>query len=125
MLVFAAISGFLAVAMGAFGAHGLKSVLTPEMLTVYQTGVFYHLSHSIIWAMVALAGVQWPSISWLNRSAWGFALGILLFSGSLYLLTLTGIKTLGMVTPFGGASLLVGWLMLAMAGKSLARRKAD
>lgn len=125
MLVFAAISGFLAVAMGAFGAHGLKSVLSPEMLTVYQTGVFYHLTHSIIWGVVALAAVQWPSISWLNRSAWAFALGIVLFSGSLYLLTLTGVKTLGMVTPFGGVSLLVGWFMLAMAGKSLAKVKAD
>lgn len=119
MLVFAAISGFLAVALGAFGAHGLKAVLSPEMMAVYQTGVQYHLTHSILWVVVSALTVIDPHNIWLKRSALALAIGIVLFSGSLYLLTVTGWKSLGMITPIGGVSMLLGWLMLAMAGRKL------
>ncbi|GLQ30549.1 DUF423 domain-containing protein [Litoribrevibacter albus] len=121
MIVFAALSGFLAVALGAFGAHALKQVLSPEMLTVYQTAVEYHLIHSVLLFVVSALMLTHGHLRWLKRSALALAIGILLFSGSLYLLTLSGIKTLGIVTPFGGVSLLLGWLMLAAAGREFSR----
>lgn len=117
MIVFASLSGFLAVALGAFGAHALKSVLSSDMFSVYQTAVEYHLIHSVLLFVVSVLMVTHGNLLWLKRSAIAIAWGILLFSGSLYLLTLSGIKLLGMVTPLGGVSLLLGWLMLAAAGR--------
>ena len=125
MIIVAALSGFLAVALGAFGAHGLKSVLAPDMMTVYQTGVEYHLTHSILWVLVSALSVLDSSNPWLKRSGVALGVGILLFSGSLYLLTLTGMKSLGVITPFGGVSLLLGWLMLAVAGRKLLALRAE
>ncbi|MFC3152035.1 DUF423 domain-containing protein [Litoribrevibacter euphylliae] len=125
MLTLAAISGFLAVALGAFGAHGLKTVLSPDMMAVYQTGVLYHLTHSILWLVVSALSVFDPENPWLKRSAVALAVGVVLFSGSLYLLTMTGLKTLGMITPVGGVSLLLGWLMLAIAGRKLLALQAE
>ena len=112
-VLLAALSGFTGVALGAFAAHGLRGRLSPEYLAVFQTGVLYQLIHA-----VALLGVGVLALHWRSRllGAAGslFALGILLFSGSLYLLTLSGLRV-GMVTPLGGVCFLAGWLCLALA----------
>lgn len=113
-LMLAAFFGFTGVALGAFAAHGLKSRLTPEYLTIFHTGVTYQLVHTLALLGVALLATQIPGrlITWAGAS---FALGIVLFSGSLYLLTMTGISKLGIVTPFGGLAFLVGWVCLGLA----------
>lgn len=114
-LCIAAIYGFLAVALGAFGAHGLKNRLSSEMMAVYETAVQYHFYHVFALLAVALllqSGVQHLALRW---AVWLFSLGILLFSGSLYALSLTGIKVLGAITPLGGLLFLLGWLCLAVA----------
>ena len=114
-LVTASLLGFLAVALGAFGAHGLKSVLAPDLMQVWQTAVLYHLVHSVALLAVAIWQLHSPSV-WLVRAALMILTGTLLFSGSLYLLAVTGVRILGMITPLGGVSWLVGWLMLMVAG---------
>ncbi len=107
-----AVSGLIAVALGAFAAHGLKSKLAPEMLAVFETGARYQMYHAL--ALLAVAWLAGERRSRAVRSAGvAFVLGTLLFSGSLYLLVLTGARWLGAVTPLGGAALLVGWLCLA------------
>jgi uncharacterized membrane protein YgdD (TMEM256/DUF423 family) len=116
MLVVAALLGFFAVALGAFGAHGLKTVLSPDMMLIYQTAVHYHLTHAIVLVVVSVLALSKPEIPYFKRSGVCLFVGIMIFSGSLYLLTLTGTKWLGAVTPIGGVSLLVGWLMLALGG---------
>lgn len=113
-LLLAALFGFTGVALGAFAAHGLRGRLSAEYLAVFQTGVLYQLVHAL-----ALLGVGVLALHWRSRllAAAGslFAIGILLFSGSLYLLTLSGVGKLGMVTPLGGSCLLAGWLCLGLA----------
>jgi uncharacterized membrane protein YgdD (TMEM256/DUF423 family) len=105
----AAISGFLAVAFGAFGAHGLKTILDANgMLTVWQTGALYHLVHSVV--LFALS--QRTAVARLPFALFG--IGIILFSGSLYALAATNLRILGAITPFGGLCLLAGWLALAL-----------
>lgn len=103
---------FAAVALGAFAAHGLKARLAPEMLAVFETGVRYQAYHAL-----GLLGAAWMLERWPGRlpSAAGscFIAGIILFSGSLYLLSLTGARKLGIVTPFGGVLFLAGWALLA------------
>jgi uncharacterized membrane protein YgdD (TMEM256/DUF423 family) len=99
--------GFLGVALGAFGAHALRSKVPPEMLSVWQTGVLYHLIHAL--ALLALALFAKSTGADIRWSARFFVIGIVLFSGSLYAMTLTGIKPLGAITPFGGAAFLFGW----------------
>ena len=113
-LMLAAFFGFTGVALGAFAAHGLKSRLTPEYLTIFHTGVTYQLVHTLALLGVALLATQIPGrlITWAGAS---FAIGILLFSGSLYVLTTTGISKLGIITPFGGLAFLIGWLCLGLA----------
>ncbi|MGH8347655.1 MAG: DUF423 domain-containing protein [Pseudomonas sp.] len=113
-LMLAAFFGFTGVGLGAFAAHGLKSRLTPEYLTIFHTGVTYQLVHTLALLGVALLATQVPGrlLTWAGAS---FAVGILLFSGSLYVLTLTGISKLGIVTPFGGLAFLAGWLCLGLA----------
>jgi uncharacterized membrane protein YgdD (TMEM256/DUF423 family) len=113
-LMLAAFFGFTGVALGAFAAHGLKNRLTPEYLAIFHTGVTYQLVHTLALLGVALLAMQIPGrlITWAGAS---FAIGILLFSGSLYLLTLTGVSKLGIVTPFGGLAFLVGWFCLGLA----------
>lgn len=112
-----AILGGLAVAAGAFAAHGLESRLTPEALEWWDTGVRYHFWHAIaIW----LAADTIRATGRGRGAALAFLIGILLFSGSLYALALSGEKCLGMVTPFGGVAFLVGWALLAMS--ALAKR---
>ncbi|MFV0933290.1 DUF423 domain-containing protein [Pseudomonas jessenii] len=113
-LMLAAFFGFTGVGLGAFAAHGLKNRLTPEYLTIFHTGVTYQLVHTLALLGVALLATQIPGrlLAWAGAS---FAIGILLFSGSLYVLTLTGISKLGIVTPFGGLAFLAGWLCLGLA----------
>ena len=113
-LMLAAFFGFTGVALGAFAAHGLKNRLTPEYLAIFHTGVTYQLVHTLALLGVALLATQIPG----RLNAWAgasFAIGILLFSGSLYLLTMTGVSKLGIVTPFGGLAFLVGWFCLGLA----------
>jgi uncharacterized membrane protein YgdD (TMEM256/DUF423 family) len=102
--------GFAGVALGAFGAHGLRQRLTPELLNAYQTGVLYHLLHTV--ALFALALYARATSVAVTVPATLFALGILLFSGSLYVLALTSVPRLGLVTPFGGLCFLAGWIAL-------------
>ncbi|VVO41693.1 DUF423 domain-containing protein [Pseudomonas fluorescens] len=118
-LMLAAFFGFTGVALGAFAAHGLKSRLTAEYLAIFHTGVTYQLVHTLALLGVALLATQIPGrlMTWAGVS---FAIGILLFSGSLYLLTMTGISKLGIITPFGGLAFLVGWFCLGLAAWRLA-----
>lgn len=103
----------LAVILGAFGAHGLRGKLDPYMLSVYEKGVFYHFIHALGILIVALAAhTNLLTSGWTSKSLWCFLVGILLFSGSLYTLAVTGITTLGMITPIGGVLFIVGWLLL-------------
>lgn len=111
----ASISAFLAVALGAFGAHGLKARLTPEMLDIFEVGVRYHMYHSFGLLAVAWASAHWPQ-SGANTAGWFFLAGIVIFSGSLYILSLTGLRWLGAITPIGGVAFLIGWILLARAG---------
>lgn len=106
--------GFLAVALGAFGAHALKARLTPEMLAVWRTGVDYQFYHALALLMLGLIARQQTS-SALNVAGVCFGAGVLLFSGSLYALALSEIRILGAITPVGGLLFLSGWLLLAYA----------
>lgn len=103
----------LGVLIGAFGAHGLKSQLSPDMMQVYKTGVEYLFYHAIGLMIVGLTGFHIHS-RWLFRAGILILLGIVLFSGSLFALALSGIKILGIITPFGGVSFVVGWIFFAI-----------
>ena len=103
----------LGVLLGAFGAHGLSGRITPEMLSIFETGVRYHLVHGLALLAVAWAAARWPS-GLINAAGWLFLLGVIVFSGSLYVLSITGARWLGAVTPIGGLCLTVGWLVLAI-----------
>lgn len=116
-LLVSGLSGFLAVALGAFGAHGLEKRLASlpdhaDRMRWWTTGAHYHLVHALAIGLVAVALVRFPSA---QLSGWLFLGGTLLFSGSLYVMTLTGIRVLGAVTPFGGLMMLAGWANLALA----------
>jgi uncharacterized membrane protein YgdD (TMEM256/DUF423 family) len=115
LLLMGSASMFLAVALGAFGAHGLKSLLPPEALSVYHTGNQYHFYHGLGLLAVALAGGVLPPTRLLRWSGAFMLTGLLLFSGSLYVLALTGLRWVGAVTPFGGVAFLVAWALLAAA----------
>jgi len=104
----------LAVGVGAFGAHGLKSHVSAEMLQTWKTGVEYHFYHALGLLLIGILSFTIPS-EYLKWSAILLVAGIVLFSGSLYALTLTGIKTLGVVTPIGGLSFIAGWILLFVA----------
>jgi uncharacterized membrane protein YgdD (TMEM256/DUF423 family) len=115
-LMLGAVNGFLAVALGAFAAHGLQGRLSPQRLEVFQTGVEYQAMHALALLTVGLlASAATPAA--LRTAGWAFTVGILLFSGSLYLLVLTDTPALGMVTPFGGTAFLVGWSALAWSAR--------
>jgi uncharacterized membrane protein YgdD (TMEM256/DUF423 family) len=118
-LAAAAIAGFLSVALGAFGAHGLKSVLSADMMQVYKTAVQYHQVHAVALLAVGVWQLVRPSVV-LNWAAVLLLSGILLFSGSLYAMAISGVRTLGMITPIGGLCWLVAWgavCWAALAGK--------
>src|SRR5690625_1027441 len=110
-LILGVINGFLAVALGAFGAHGLEGKVTEKMLATWEKAVLYQMFHTmaIFVAAFAMFKVQAVSLMW---SGWLFVLGIILFSGSLYIYSTTGIKMLAMITPFGGVTFLIGWILL-------------
>lgn len=117
-LCVAAINGALAVAAGAFAAHGLQTRLDPHALQVFETGARYHMYHALAIGLAALA-IRDLAATPAMIAARFFLTGILLFSGSLYLLALTGMKALGIVTPFGGVCFLIGWGFLAFAATRL------
>ena len=112
-LLLGALNGFLAVAFGAFAAHGLKGVLSSGLLDVFQTGVEYQALHALALLAVGMLGTGSGESAALRLAGWAFATGILLFSGSLYLLALTDARWLGAVTPLGGSAFLLGWGALA------------
>lgn len=114
ILITGAVFMALAVILGAFGAHALKKVLSPEMLTIYHTGVEYQFYHALGLLIIGLTGFHIQS-KYLNWAGLLLTLGIIIFSGSLYLLTLSGIKAFGAITPLGGVSLIVGWIYFAVA----------
>lgn len=114
-LAIGCIAALVAVAAGAFGAHALKTRLAPEMLAVYKTGVEYQFYHAFALILVGLAALRLPDSAWLHRAGWAMLAGIVLFSGSLYLLALTGITWLGAVTPLGGVAFLCAWALFALA----------
>jgi uncharacterized membrane protein YgdD (TMEM256/DUF423 family) len=107
-----AASAFIAVALGAFAAHGLKARLGADLLAAFETGVRYQMFHALALLAAAWAYTRWPGALVLT-SGWLFVAGTLLFSGSLYALALTGVRGLGIITPFGGLAFLAGWLCLA------------
>ena len=110
-----ALLAFLAVAAGAFGAHAIRSRLSPDLLEVFETAARYHFFHALGLMVTAFAADRWPGPA-IQLAGWLFLAGIVLFSGSLYLLSLTGLRWLGAITPFGGLAFLAGWLCLAWAG---------
>jgi uncharacterized membrane protein YgdD (TMEM256/DUF423 family) len=107
----AAAAGFLGVALGAFGAHALRARLSPEMLAVFETGVRYQMYHAFATFAAAWAFARWQKRS-TGVAGWLFLTGIVVFSGSLYLLALTGERWLGVITPIGGVAFLAGWACL-------------
>lgn len=114
----ACILGFLSVALGAFGAHGLQNIVTdPKMLANWETAAKYQMYHALAMFAAGWVGsiVSGSQQQWARRAGWAFFLGTVIFSGSLYLLVLTGQKWLGAITPLGGLSLLAGWAMLTLA----------
>ncbi|WP_281784199.1 DUF423 domain-containing protein [Sinimarinibacterium flocculans] len=114
-LALGAVYGFLGVALGAFGAHALKTRLSAELLAVWKTAVEYQMYHALALLGVGLLLRQLGTSAPLQWAGAGFALGVLLFSGSLYALCLSGVRVLGAITPFGGMLLLAGWALLLVA----------
>ena len=112
-LILGAVNAFLCVAIGAFGAHGLKEKLSTDMLAVYQTAVQYHFYHALGLVAVGLVLLHFSESRPVAWSGWAMLAGIVLFSGSLYVLSLTGVRWLGAITPIGGVAFLLGWALLA------------
>ena len=111
-LLLSAVSGFLGVSIGAFGAHGLESVLDPELMGTYQTGVEYQLFHTAALLGIGILSLQYPKAKALQLSGLMMVVGIVVFSGSLYLLALSGVSWLGAITPIGGVAFLAAWAAL-------------
>ena len=117
-LLAGALFAFVGVGLGAFAAHGLRGRLAPEMMAVFETGVRYHMYHAL--ALVLTSIVMARMSGWLVATAgWCFIAGILLFSGSLYALALSGVTILGAITPLGGLAFLAGWACLALAAAAI------
>jgi uncharacterized membrane protein YgdD (TMEM256/DUF423 family) len=113
-LLIGAIAGFLGVAFGAFAAHGLRGRIAPDMLAVFETGARYQMYHALALLVIAVMRGRTPSNA-ITAAGWFFTAGIVLFSGSLYLVATTGVARFGAITPIGGLALLGGWLALALA----------
>lgn len=111
-IIIGAAFGFVGVCLGAFGAHALKQRLTPDLFDIFEVGVRYHMYHALAILAVGLAGAHWPETSFA-AAGWAFTAGIVIFSGSLYVLALTGTRWLGAITPIGGLAFLAGWALLA------------
>ena len=122
ILTIAAISGLLAVVLGAFGAHALKKMISLEMLEVYKTGVQYQFYHTFALLAVGIL-MHFNTSKALKWSGYLFVVGILLFSGSLYVMTITGIKALGIITPFGGTVWIAAWFLLMIHCSKLTNSK--
>ncbi len=114
-LILGAANAALVVVLGAFGAHGLKARLGADMMTIYQTGVQYHMFHALGLLAVGLTLTQLPDSMLLKWSGWLMFAGIVIFSGSLYVLSTTGWKWLGAVTPLGGLSFIAAWAVFVVA----------
>jgi len=117
-LLVGALAGFVGVALGAFGAHGLRGRLSPEMLAVFETGVRYQMYHALAILVVSAMAARFGG-RLIAAAGWCFTAGIVLFSGSLYALSLTGVTVLGAITPLGGVAFLAGWALLAVAASLL------
>lgn len=115
-IVVAGALGGLGVALGAFGAHGLKERLTPDLLTVFEVGVRYHMYHAIAILAAALALKFADGSPWFARACWCWLIGVAIFSGSLYLLAVTDTRWLGAITPIGGVAFIAGWCCIIVAG---------
>jgi len=115
-VLLAAVTGFLGVALGAFGAHALAARFKdkPNLEANFKTAVQYHFYHGLALFGVAWAADKWPSSPAIPQAGWLFVLGIILFSGSLYVMSITGNRKLGAITPLGGLIFLIGWVRLAM-----------
>ncbi|HZK93472.1 MAG TPA: DUF423 domain-containing protein [Prolixibacteraceae bacterium] len=122
VLSVAAISGLLAVALGAFGAHGLKAIISSEMLEVYKTGVQYQFYHTFALLAVGIL-MNFNQSNALKWSATLFMIGIILFSGSLYVLAISGVKGFGIITPFGGITWIAAWILLFVHCRKLTSSK--
>lgn len=109
------INALIAVGLGAFGAHALKSRLSADMLSIFETGVQYHFYHALGLLAVGLISAHLPESALIKWSGWLMFFGVLVFSGSLYILAVTGIKWLGAITPIGGTAFIVAWGLLALA----------
>ncbi|MDP4551492.1 DUF423 domain-containing protein [Guptibacillus hwajinpoensis] len=114
-LIIGAINAALAVGLGAFGAHGLESRLSERMLDTFKTGVQYHMYHALGLIGIALAADKLQSTGLIQWAGWFMFAGIVLFSGSLYVLSLSGIKILGAITPLGGVAFITAWILLIVA----------
>ena len=112
-LLIGAMSGCLVVIMGAFGAHALNEILDDYGKSIYNKAVLYHMFHSIAIIILGLINKIQPEIQ-LSMAGWSFVFGIILFSGSLYIIAITGIKSLGMITPIGGLLFIIGWVFLIL-----------
>lgn len=115
LVVLGSIMMFLSVALGAFGAHALKRKLSADMIKIYETGVQYHIAHGLGIVLLGLFADRLTSTSLVMTSGWLLFAGIILFSGSLYILSVTGVRKWGAVTPIGGVAFLAGWLTLLFA----------
>ncbi len=124
ILMIGAITAGIGVAAGAFGAHGLRPILSEKMMTVFETGVRYHLVHALAMLIAGLS-LQWSHQRVFLKAGWSFFIGILIFSGSLYTMALTDIRTLGMLTPLGGLAFLIGWGCLAWGYRVAATESND
>jgi uncharacterized membrane protein YgdD (TMEM256/DUF423 family) len=122
LLFWGAVMSFLAVAIGAFGAHILEERLGLDGMDTYQTGVQYHAVHGLAMVLAALWAERFPNARLVRLAGWSFLLGIVLFSGSLYVLVMSGIRALGAITPLGGVAFLAGWGMLAAAALKLGKK---
>ena len=114
-LVFGSLNALIGVGLGAFGAHGLKAKVTTEMLAAWNTAVLYHLIHALGLLMIGILCQLLPGVPLVRSAGWAILVGILFFSGSLYLMVLSNTRWLGMITPLGGCAFMVGWLLLALA----------
>jgi uncharacterized membrane protein YgdD (TMEM256/DUF423 family) len=114
----AAVLGALAVGIGAFGAHGLRGKITPDLLEIFETGVKYHFYHTLaLLALALLPATVWQG-RWAAAAGWSWIIGVLIFSGSLYLLAITGTRWLGAITPIGGVAFILGWCFLFLAAST-------
>ncbi|PTN12012.1 DUF423 domain-containing protein [Nitrosomonas aestuarii] len=114
-LLLGAINIFFCIALGAFGAHGLKNILSNDMLSIFHTGLQYHIYHAQGLLFIGLLLLYYAKSRLIELSGWLMLLGIVLFSLTLYVMSLTELRILGMITPFGGASFMIAWIVLAVA----------